>query len=155
MIYGLFIVSGLAVGSLYALGGTGLVILRRSTGVLNFAYGAIAAGAAMFAWQVAEWGAFAPVAWMSSIFAGIILSVAYGRFFAPSLAWREPTVKAVATLGYMLILLGLIGIVWDDGILLFALAIVGGAYSWIGAIIAGLLYKLLPALFNDLGLSAH
>ena len=116
MIYGLFIVSGLAVGSLYALGGIGLVILRRSTGVLNFAYGAIAAGAAMFAWQVAEWGAFAPVAWMSSIFAGIILSVAYGRFFAPSLAWREPTVKAVATLGYMLILLGLIGIVWDDAL---------------------------------------
>lgn len=41
-----------------------------------------------------------------------------------------------------------------DGILLFALAVVGGAYSWIGAIVAGLLYKLLPALFNDLGLSA-
>lgn len=41
-----------------------------------------------------------------------------------------------------------------DGILLFALAVVGGAYSWIGAIIAGLLYKLLPALFNDFGLSA-
>lgn len=41
-----------------------------------------------------------------------------------------------------------------DGILLFALAIVGGAYSWLGAIIAGLLFKLLPALLNDLGLSS-
>ena len=41
-----------------------------------------------------------------------------------------------------------------DGILLFALAIVGGAYSWVGAVIAGLLFKLLPALFNDIGLSA-
>ena len=42
----------------------------------------------------------------------------------------------------------------SEGILLFALAVVGGVYSWAGAIIAGLLYKLLPALFNDLGLSA-
>lgn len=41
-----------------------------------------------------------------------------------------------------------------DGILLFALAVVGGVYSWKGAVIAGLLYKLLPAVFNDWGLSA-
>ncbi|MDC0739568.1 branched-chain amino acid ABC transporter permease [Cognatishimia sp. SS12] len=41
-----------------------------------------------------------------------------------------------------------------EGILLFALAVVGGVFSWVGAIVAGLLYKLLPALFNDLGLSA-
>ena len=49
MVYGLFLVSGVAVGSLYALGGIGLVILRRSTGVLNFSYGAIAAFSAMVA----------------------------------------------------------------------------------------------------------
>ncbi|SCZ60245.1 amino acid/amide ABC transporter membrane protein 2, HAAT family [Epibacterium ulvae] len=41
-----------------------------------------------------------------------------------------------------------------EGILLFALAVVGGVFSWLGAIVAGLLYKLLPAIFNDLGLSA-
>lgn len=41
-----------------------------------------------------------------------------------------------------------------DGILLFALVVVGGAYSWIGAVFAGVLYKLLPALLNNLGVSA-
>lgn len=41
-----------------------------------------------------------------------------------------------------------------DSILLFALAIVGGVYHWIGAVIAALLFKLLPALLNDFGLSA-
>ena len=40
---GLFLVSGLAVGALYALGGVGLVLLNRATGVLNFAYGAMGA----------------------------------------------------------------------------------------------------------------
>lgn len=113
-VYGLFLVSGLAVGSLYALGGIGLVILRRSTGVLNFAYGAIAAASAMFCWQVIEWGIPGPIAWGLTILAGIVLSVFYGRIIAPGLAWRTPTVKAVATLGYTLILLGLIGFIWDD-----------------------------------------
>lgn len=42
----------------------------------------------------------------------------------------------------------------SDSILLFALAVVGGVYHWLGAIIAGVLFKLLPALFNDFGLSA-
>lgn len=116
MVYGLFLVSGLAVGSLYALGGIGLVILRNSTGVLNFAYGAIAAASAMFAWQIADWGLPGVISWVSAVLVGIGLSVAYGRFIAPSLAWREPAVKAVATLGYMLILLGLVGFIWDDAL---------------------------------------
>lgn len=41
-----------------------------------------------------------------------------------------------------------------ESILLFALAVVGGARFWLGAIIAGLLYRVLPALFNDWGLDA-
>ncbi len=41
-----------------------------------------------------------------------------------------------------------------EGILLFALAVVGGTFSWIGAVIAGILYKLLPAVLNDVGVSA-
>lgn len=116
MVYGLFLVSGLAVGSLYALGGIGLVILRNSTGVLNFAYGAIAAASAMIAWQVVEWGLPGLLSWVSAVLVGIALSVAYGRLIAPSLAWREPAVKAIATLGYMLILLGLIGFIWEDAL---------------------------------------
>lgn len=42
----------------------------------------------------------------------------------------------------------------SEGILLFALSVVGGVYSWFGAVMAGVLYKLMPALFNNLGISA-
>ena len=35
-----------------------------------------------------------------------------------------------------------------ESILLFCLAIVGGAYHWLGALFAGVLFKLLPTLFN-------
>lgn len=42
----------------------------------------------------------------------------------------------------------------SESILIFALAIIGGSWHWLGAIIAGLLYRALPALLNDLGLDA-
>ena len=69
-IYGLFIASGLAVGALYALGGVGLVLLNRATGILNFAYGALGALGAMLAWQAMQWGAPEPLVWLLPIFVG-------------------------------------------------------------------------------------
>lgn len=74
-IYGIFLVSGLAVGSLYALGGIGLVILRRATGVLNFAYGAIGAASAMLCWQMLDWGLPGPLAWFGAILPAIAAAV--------------------------------------------------------------------------------
>jgi branched-chain amino acid transport system permease protein len=112
MIYWLFLMSGLAVGALYALGGVGLVLLNRATGVLNFAYGAIGALGAMTAWQLMDWGYPEPVAWLASIGIGLVLSLGFGRFVGPGLAHREPVVKAVATLGFAIALLGLMNLLW-------------------------------------------
>ena len=39
-----FLVSGLALGGVYALSGVGLVVLYRATGVLYLAFGAVGAG---------------------------------------------------------------------------------------------------------------
>lgn len=110
--YGMFLVSGLAVGALYALGGVGLVILNRATGVLNFAYGAIGAVGAMTAWQVLEWHLPEPLAWAAAMGMSLALSLGFGLLVAPQLAHREPVIKAVATLGFALCLLGLMNLVW-------------------------------------------
>ena len=40
----------------------------------------------------------------------------------------------------------------SESILLFALAVVGGVYSWIGPVIAGILYKIVPSLLNSWGI---
>lgn len=110
--YWLFIMSGLAVGALYALGGVGLVVLNKATGVLNFAYGAIGALGAMVAWELLQRGAPEPIAWAASIGLGFLLSLGFGRFVAPGLAHRDPVVKAVATLGFAIALLGLMNLIW-------------------------------------------
>lgn len=113
-ITGMFIASGLAVGSLYALGGIGMVVLFRATGVLNFSAGAAGAAGAMIAWQLAQWNIWPPIAWIACIIAATLLTVGYGRFIAPKLAWRDTVVKAVATLGFALIILGLVSFLWPD-----------------------------------------
>lgn len=113
-ITGLFFMSGLAVGALYALGGIGIVVLYRATGVLNFASGAAGAAGVMVAWQLGQWGLPAPIGWIAALAVATLISVLYGRTLAPKLAWREPIVKAVATLGVALIVLGIVNFIWND-----------------------------------------
>ena len=114
MQWGLFVISGLAVGAVYAMSGVGLVLLYRATGVLNFANGALGAAGALLTWQLVEWGWPAPVGWAAALLLSISLSVCYGWFVAPTLAYREPVVKAVATLGVALIVLGLLNWLWPQ-----------------------------------------
>jgi branched-chain amino acid transport system permease protein len=111
---GQFFVSGLAVGSLYALGGIGMVTLFRATGVLNLAAGAAGAAGAMCTWQLIEWGVWPPLSWLACIAVATGITLIYGRLIAPKLAWRDTVVKSVATLGFALIILGFVSWFWID-----------------------------------------
>lgn len=112
--YGVFLVTGLAVGAIYALSGVGLVVLYRSTGVLNIAYGAIGALGAMVAWQLEQWKYPEVLAWVTALALATVLSLAYGWVVAPRMSYREPVVKAVATLGYALMILGVANYCWVE-----------------------------------------
>ncbi len=101
-------------GSLYALAGVGLVVLYRCTGVLNLAYGALGAAAAMLAWQLEQWQYPEALAWAVALAVATALSFLYGRFVAPRLSYREPVVKAVATLGFALVILGFLNYGWVE-----------------------------------------
>lgn len=43
----------------------------------------------------------------------------------------------------------------SESIMLFALAVVGGARHWLGAVLAAVLYRVLPGLFNNWGWDAE
>ncbi|MGH9102401.1 MAG: branched-chain amino acid ABC transporter permease [Acidimicrobiales bacterium] len=108
-----FVATGLALGGVYALSGVGMVVLYRATGVLNLAFGAVGAMGALIAWQlvkqmkVSEW-----LGWLVCIAFGAVVTLAYGMIFGPALAKRDALVKAVATLGLTLVLLGVMDIIW-------------------------------------------
>jgi branched-chain amino acid transport system permease protein len=110
-----FIVTGLALGGVYALSGVGMVVLYRTTGVLNLAFGAVGAMGALIAWQLINeggWGEY-PAYLVCVLFGGVV-TLAYGVVFGPPLSGRDPLVKASATLGLALILLGTMSWIWSD-----------------------------------------
>ncbi len=111
---GMFLASGLAIGALYALGGIGMVVLYRASGVLNFSAGAAGTAGAMCAWQLGAWGVWPPLTWAVCLAVALAITLGYGRLIAPRLAWREPAIKAVATLGFALIILGFVSFIWID-----------------------------------------
>ena len=110
-----FIVTGLALGGVYALSGVGMVVLYRATGVLNLAFGAVGAMGALIAWSLINQAHTAEgVAYLAAVVFSIIVTMAYGGLFGPVLADRDPLVKATATIGLTLILLGTMSWIWSD-----------------------------------------
>jgi branched-chain amino acid transport system permease protein len=172
-----FLVAGLSTGAVYVLSGIGLVVLFRGSGVLNLAQGAIGALAALIAWNVADAGGPQWVGWVSGVLAATALSLFYGRLIAPRLTQSDPIVRAVATLGFALMILGFMEFVWgewprslrlptDDAgfdlggvritvtrVLTFviSLAITGGIIAFLGRSRLGLSMR---ALANDRDISA-
>ena len=110
-----FIVSGLALGGVYALSGVGLVVLYRATGVLYLAFGAVGAMGALIAWSMGQAGIPDWIGWVVCILFGGVVTLGYGMLFGPLLARRDPLVKAVATLGLTLILFGAMDLLWTTG----------------------------------------
>ncbi len=110
-----FLVTGLSLGAVYALSGVGMVVLYRATGVLNLAFGAVGAMGALIAWQMinhAGWNEW--LAYLLAVLFGGVLTLVYGMVFGPALAKRDPLVKATATLGLTLILLGVMDLLWTS-----------------------------------------
>jgi branched-chain amino acid transport system permease protein len=108
-----YIVTGLALGGVYALSGVGIVVLYRATGVLNLAFGAIGAMGALISWTLIEHTSFPDWAsYLVCVLFGGLVTFAYGVVFGPPLARRDPLVKATGTLGMTLILLGLMSYLW-------------------------------------------
>ncbi len=110
-----FLVTGLSLGGVYALSGVGMIVLYRATGVLYLAFGAVGAMGALIAWQLINHSGlgFWPAALIGVLAAGVV-TLAYGMVFGPALAGRDPLVKATATLGLTLVLLGIMDLLWPS-----------------------------------------
>jgi branched-chain amino acid transport system permease protein len=110
-----FLVTGLALGGVYALSGVGMIVLFRTTGVLNLSFGAVGAFGALIAWQlINQSGMNQWLAYLVCVLFGGVITLAYGMVFGRALAGRDPLVKTTATLGLTLILLGAMDLLWTS-----------------------------------------
>ena len=109
-----FVPVGLAVGAVYGVSGVGIVVLYRTTGVLNFAYGAVGALGVFIAYELMFRTSWSPnwLAYLSCVLVGGAVTFAYGLVFGPVFAGRDPLVKSAATLGLTLMLLAIMSWVW-------------------------------------------
>jgi branched-chain amino acid transport system permease protein len=110
-----YTVLGLAVGCIYALTATGLVVTYITSGIFNFAHGAIGMVAAFAYWDLSvHHGWPAPIAFVTVVF---VLAPLLGALIDGALMRRlhgtPVEVSLVVTLGLLLLLLGIAFTVWD------------------------------------------
>ncbi|MDR5684052.1 MAG: branched-chain amino acid ABC transporter permease [Armatimonadota bacterium] len=114
-----YVVGGLATGSLYALVALGIVLLYRSSRVLNFAHGDVATLAAFVAFLLLVRGATFSAAVLGGLGAVAVLGAAFYYFvLRPA---KEATLlgKVVFTLGLALVLSGLVQVIWGTDTQIF------------------------------------
>ena len=106
-----FVVSGIAVGAVYGLAATGLVLTYKTSGIFNFGHGAVATAAAyVFYWLHVDKGLDWKLALAISVFGlGPLLGLAMERF-AAKLAPQRAALKIVGTVGLILLVQGLASI---------------------------------------------
>jgi branched-chain amino acid transport system permease protein len=109
---------GLGLGAIAALSGVGILVTYRATGVFNFAHGAIAMVAAYVFWQLAaEWSL--PV-WVAAPIVLFVFAPAFGMLlervvFRPlQRRFASPAESLVATIGILVLLLGIAYAVWGQ-----------------------------------------
>jgi branched-subunit amino acid ABC-type transport system permease component len=116
-----FTVVGLVAGCVYALIATGLVVTYNTTGIFNFAHGAIAMVGAYTYWQFEDsaqgWG-INPV--ISLIIVLFVLAPLFGliveRVLMRPLQGASVDLTLVVTLGLLLFLVGVAQIAWDPNV---------------------------------------
>jgi branched-subunit amino acid ABC-type transport system permease component len=110
-----FTVSGLALGGVYALAATGLVLIYRVSGVLNFAHGAVAMFATFIAYQISFEMKMPPVlGLLAAMVAGAVLGFGIEYFTIRPLMGRSALTKVAVTIGWLLVLQTAAGLIWGD-----------------------------------------
>ena len=115
-----FTVVGLAIGSIYSIASVGLVVTYTTSGIFNFAHGAIGMFAAFIYWQLrwdSGWGGEWPAP-IALAFVLLIVSPALGillqAIVMKGLEGTSETTKLVIPIAVMLAFIGITNWIWQD-----------------------------------------
>ncbi len=110
-----FTITGLAIASILAIGASGLVLTYTTTGVFNFAHGAIGMLGAFSYWQLRfGWNVPAPLAFVLVLF---VIAPLFGclleKVIFRSLQGTPDAVRLVVTVSLLFALIGVANWIWD------------------------------------------
>jgi ABC-type branched-subunit amino acid transport system ATPase component/branched-subunit amino acid ABC-type transport system permease component len=137
-----FLILGVTTGSVYGMAGVGLVVTYKTSGVFNFAFGALGTTAAyLFYILNVKHGLSWPYAALISVI-GLGLVLGYlSEIFARHLATKALAVRIVATIGIVLVVEGFFLVKYGSGFQVFPTYLpqkefeIGGAFVSVSQII--------------------
>lgn len=109
------LIVGISLGSIYAIAASGIVVTYTTSGIFNFAQGAIGMFMAFVYWQLrVEWHMPAPIA---IVLAVVVIAPLMGalieRILMRHIVDASLVVQLVVTVGLMLFYMGLAVLIWD------------------------------------------
>jgi branched-chain amino acid transport system permease protein len=110
-----FLVAGIVTGSIYAVSASGLVVTYKTTGIFNFAHGAMGMVLAYLFWQLWQaWHLPALVSLALVLFvAAPLLGAVVERAIMRPLYGAPTSIKVAVTLGLLLVLVAVAGAIWS------------------------------------------
>jgi branched-chain amino acid transport system permease protein len=132
---------GISAGAVYAALGLALVIIYRATRVVNFAQPALALISTYLSYSVTKGTGSYWLGFAVAIVAGTLLGVATERFLIRPLRHRSELSSIIVTLGLLLVLQAIAGMIWSNEPLAFPYA-----FDFVGRFSANDLFVVLVVL---------
>ena len=127
------IVDGITAGSIYAALALALVLVYRSTGLVNFAQGQMAAVSVYIGWSLVEAGLPVPLAVLLTLVISLVIGALTERLLIRRFEGQEPLVAIVATVAVLICFNGLINLIWGGSVRAFPSLFPDGVVSILGA----------------------
>lgn len=110
-----FLIAGIVFGAIYAVSASGLVVTYNTTGIFNFAHGAMGMVMAYLFWQLWQgWGLPELVSLaIVLVVAAPVLGVVVERVVMRPLYGAATSIRLAVTLGLLLVLVALAGVIWS------------------------------------------
>ncbi len=134
------LITGVMVGSIYALVALGWTLIYKSSGVLNLAMGELTLIGAYVSLQFYNWGAPFPLALLATLGVGVLLGLLVERIFLRPLIGEPILTVIMVTVGLSFILRGIIGLLWGTDTLVFNPPVFPSQPVQLGNVVIGQVY---------------
>jgi branched-chain amino acid transport system permease protein len=113
LLFSYLLLGGITTGALYALVAIGLVVVNKSTGIINFAQGELFMFCGFLAWMThVQFGLAYPLAFIAATVGGFLLGIVTDRLAFRALAKTDIVGLVLATVGLAFVLRGAARMIW-------------------------------------------
>ena len=134
------VMTGIMVGSIYALVALGWTLIYKSSGVLNLSMGELTMVGAYVSLTFYQWGIPFPIALIMTVIVGLALGLVVERVFLRPLIGESVLTVIMVTVGISFFLRGLLGFIFGTDTLIFKPAVFPAEQIHLGNIVIGQVY---------------